>query len=338
MKSNAGKKTVALTLSANRARSALVTSTPHRNPHSRRAGQNGTVVLFGEVLADMFPDRTVLGGAPFNVARHLKAFGQNPVLITRLGHDTLRDEILEVMSQSGMETLGVQCANKYPTGRVQVHLKDGGHRFEILPLQAYDFIHPAMVRLTALSVHPRLVYFGTLAQRNEISRRALKSLLRTTNATKFLDINLRAPWYDEKTLRQSLQYADIVKLNAEELSVLAEMLGLPGNDPQGQVKELMNRFELEQTVVTCGEEGAWQVNRHGRKVEAGANTSITSPVDTVGAGDGFAAVFMLGSLLQWPMAVTLERANTFAAAICGIRGAVPNHADFYEPYTGEWGI
>ena len=303
-----------------------------------RVQRTNTVVLFGEVLADIFPDRTVLGGAPFNVARHLMAFGQNPVLITRLGNDVLRDNVLGVMSQNGMETLGIQCDNGHPTGRVHVHSEDGEHRFEILPLQAYDFIHPGVARMTTLSVHPVLVYFGTLAQRCEISRRALKTLLRSTNAAKFLDINLRTPWYDEKTLCHSFQYANIVKLNIEELGVLAEIFELSGNKPQDQALELMNRFDFEQILVTCGARGAWQIDRGGKKIEVGVINPVAKLIDTVGAGDGFAAVFILGALQRWPIAITLERANAFAAAICEIRGAVPDHADFYQSFTEEWAI
>lgn len=303
-----------------------------------RSGTKNTIVLFGEVLADMFPDQTVLGGAPFNVARHLKAFGQNPVLITRLGHDKLRDEVLDVMSQNGMETLGIQYSNRYPTGRVQVHIKDGAHRFEILPLQAYDFIHPAVVRMAALSVQPSMVYFGTLAQRNDISSRALKTLLRSTDALKFLDINLREPWYDVKTIRQSLHYADIVKLNDEELGLLSVMLALKSTHPPDQAKELMDLFGIEQTIVTCGEAGSWQINRDGEKIEVVAKNKITGLVDTVGAGDGYASVYILGTLLGWPMNRTLERANAFATAICEIRGAIPGNADFYKPFTHAWGI
>ena len=303
-----------------------------------RSNRKGTVILFGEVLADIFPDRKVLGGAPFNVARHLKAFGQNPLLITRLGHDALGDEVLDAMAQAGMEPLGVQYGNNHPTGRVQVKMKNGAHTFDILPGQAYDFIHPAVVRMTALSVKPKLVYFGTLAQRNEISRRALKTLLRSTHAAKFLDINLRAPWYEEKTIRHSLQFADIVKLNADELAILADMFELQENEPDRQATELINRFDLEQVVVTCGEEGAWQLNRKGRKTEATLQHRITRMMDTVGAGDGFASVCILGELLKWPAVRTLERANAFAAAICEIRGAIPDHADFYQPFIREWDI
>jgi len=301
-----------------------------------RAVKKAPVVLFGEVLADIFPDRAVLGGAPFNVARHLQAFGQYPVLISRLGHDALREEVLDMMSQYGMDTLGIQCGNTYPTGRVQVHMQDGQHQFEILPQQAYDFIHPAVVRMAVLSVHPKLVYFGTLAQRNEISRRALKTLLRSTDALKFLDINLRTPWYDEKTIRQSLHCADIIKLNIDELAVLAKMFKLHETEPLRQVRVLMNQFELKQAVVTCGEAGAWQVNQNGRKAEADVKYSLSKPVDTVGAGDGFSAVFILGTLLHWPMVTTLERANAFASSICGIRGAIPDQADFYLPFIHQW--
>ncbi|MGA8863774.1 MAG: carbohydrate kinase [Gallionella sp.] len=300
--------------------------------------RKGTVILFGEMLADIFADRSVLGGAPFNVARHLKAFGQNPLLITRLGHDALADEVLDVMARIGMDPLGVQCGNNHPTGRVQVQMKEGGHSFEILPDQAYDFIHPAIARMTALSVHPKLVYFGTLAQRNEISRRALKNLLRSARSAKFLDINLRAPWYEEKTIMQSLQFADIVKLNNDELVILAEMFESPASDPQSQAAELMSRFDIEQVLVTCGEAGAWHLNRQGEIIESAAKNRVTMLIDTVGAGDGFAAVCILGELLKWPVARTLERANGFAAAICGVRGAIPDHADFYKPFIHEWEI
>lgn len=300
--------------------------------------RDGPVILFGEVLADIFPDRTVLGGAPFNVARHLKAFGQTPVLITRLGNDALRDKVVHVMSQNRMETLGLQRDKSHPTGRVQVHIEDSGHHFEILPLQAYDFIHPGVVRLTALSVNPALVYFGTLAQRCDVSRRALKTLLRSTGAAKFLDINLRPPWYDEKTLQDSLQQADIVKLNDEELAILTKVFKLQGSDPQKKAQALIERFGLEQVLVTCGDAGAWLLNRNGKKTEAHAKSTMTNMVDTVGAGDGFAAVFILGALRGWSLAKTLERANAFAGAICGIRGAVPDHADFYKAFTVEWGI
>lgn len=277
-----------------------------------------------------------MGGAPFNVARHLKAFGQNPVLITRLGNDDLGEEVLNVMAENGMDTVGMQCSKRHPTGNVQVYLEEGSHHFEILPEQAFDYIHPAVVRMITLAANPSLVYFGTLSQRSPVSTRALKSVLRSTDAPKFLDINLRAPWYEEKIIERSLHDAKVVKLNNDELNELSQLLSLAGHDERSQAEELIHRFNLEQIIVTCGEAGAWHINQNGKVIDARAQRSPIKLVDTVGAGDGFAAVWMLGALKQWPMVRTLERANIFAAALCEIRGAIPDHADFYEPYTRGW--
>lgn len=306
------------------------------DPHisSRRSG--ATVALFGEVLADVFPDRSVLGGAPFNVARHLKAFGLNPVLITRTGNDALRDELLETMAASGMETVGVQCDQNYPTGQVKVHFEAGTHRFEILPEQAYDHIHATVARMVALNCHPSLIYFGTLAQRHAASRRALRMLLNSVRAPAFFDVNLRSPWYEPQVLRRSLRQADTVKLNNEEMAVLADMFALPGDTLAGHARAFMQMFDIRQVLVTCGAEGAWLVRRDGEEVSVMPNRALTTVVDTVGAGDGFSAVFMLGKLQGWPVEQTLARAHEFAAAICTIRGAVPEHADFYEPFLSAW--
>lgn len=300
--------------------------------------QGSTVLLFGEVLADIFPDRTVLGGAPFNVARHLKAFRQNPILITSLGRDPLRDEVLNAMSRYEMDIMGVQLDNSHPTGTVQVHIEHDGHRFEILPQQAYDYINATEVHKAIHSIHPELVYFGTLAQRHNVSRQALETVLNGTEAAKFLDINLRAPWYDKQLILKSLQFANVVKLNDDELTILTEMFELPGSDTDDQVKNLLDQFNLEKAVITCGAAGAWQINRDGCKFGAGVKNMVSSLVDTVGAGDGFAAIFILGSLKQWPLTKTLERATDFAGAICEIRGAIPDHPDFYDQFTWEWDL
>ena len=312
-------------------------STTGNTPVSRTS-QNQPIILFGEILADVFSDRSVLGGAPFNVARHLRALGKNPVLISRLGHDGLKEKIIEEMTANEMDTRGIQCGNRHPTGHVQVHMDGGQHRFEILPEQAYDYIHPGVVRMTTLAVNPVLVYFGTLAQRNEVSRRALKSMMRSTGCTKFLDVNLRSPWYDDKVISASLQYADIIKLNEEELEIISGMIGLHGGSGESDIIELMKTYDIDQAVITKGKEGSWQIDREGRITETPIRNQIANPVDTVGAGDGFAAVYILGSLLHWPETITMERANAFAAGICEIRGAIPEEAEFYEPYLHEWSL
>jgi fructokinase len=298
--------------------------------------QKIAVVLFGEVLIDVFPDGNVLGGAPFNVARHLRAFGLHPVLISRTGTDELREEVIRAMLGFDMDTTGIQSDPLHPTGQVAVHLEADQHRFEILDNQAYDFIHPAISRLVGMSVQPELVYFGTLAQRHSVSRRALSALLRSINRPSILDLNLRKPWYDTQILNRSLERADIVKMSNEELAALARILRLRGTNEKTQAAALIRKYQLDRVLVTCGKRGAWLLDKKGMQAEDGNSSDAVELVDTVGAGDAFTAVFIVGTLLGWPTQRTLARANHFAAAICGIRGAIPHEQDFYRPFLREW--
>ncbi len=293
-----------------------------------------TVVAFGETLVDQFRDRNVLGGAPFNVACHLAALGAHPVLVTRAGKDELGEQLLQTMSARGLDIRGVQRDPSRPTGRVRVTERAGGHVFDILPDQAYDHIHASLARMAAMSVHPALVYFGTLAQRGE-SRRALRELLAAVETCAFLDVNLRDPWVDPDVLDWSLRQAAVVKMNDDELTRLCEMFSLGGATPEACAAAMLSSFDLQRVVITLGANGAWTLDRGGR-IEAVSGQALASVVDTVGAGDGFAAVFMLGMLRGWPMATLLARADSFARAICGIRGAVPATPDFYTPFLRDW--
>lgn len=296
------------------------------------------VALFGEILADVFPDESILGGAPFNVARHLKAFGLHPVIITRTGSDALRDDLLKEMDRLGLDTSGVQRDPVYPTGRVQVHLEEGGHRFEILPDQAYDHIHAGMTHMMMLSLKPVLAYFGTLAQRGMESRLALDKFLNAAKCPRFLDINLRKSWYSKHTIRRSLLRADIVKMNEEELDIVASYFKLNGETPQKSAANLLRQFNLQQLLITCGEKGAWQINRKAEVVSA-ESVSLSQPiVDTVGAGDAFASILIIGLLNHWEPSVMLQRANQFASALCTVRGGAPQQLDFYIPFKVEWNL
>ncbi|MCB5190825.1 carbohydrate kinase [Methylobacillus arboreus] len=301
-----------------------------------RNNNGHAVAIFGEVLADIFPDGSVLGGAPFNVARHLHAFGLHPVMITRIGQDDLGRELLEEMQHLGMDTTGVQVDPVNPTGQVKVHMSDKGHHFEILPGQAYDYIHAGVTHMVTMATKPDLVYFGTLAQRNMESRLAVDNFLNYGTSPRFLDINLRDPWFDKHTVRRSLLRADIVKLNNEELETLVKILRLPGRTPHEHAAALIKRFNLDLLLVTEGERGGWLMDDTGHASTVEGTEPPKTFVDTVGAGDAFASAFILGILKGWPADVTLARANQFAAALCGIRGAAPGSADFYTPYKKEW--
>lgn len=293
-----------------------------------------SVLLFGEILIDRFPDQEALGGAPFNVAMHLCAFGCVPVLVTRIGQDSAGSRLLQVLESSGLPIHGVQLDSTHPTGMVEVHLTPEGHRFNILPDRAYDHIHPRLSRMTALAVNPELVYFGTLAQRAH-SHRALRHILRAVGGQRFFDVNLRDPWVSTEKLLWSLRHANIVKANDTELKRIADLLDLEAGSPDEQAKALVQHYQLDGLLITCGATGAWWLDNSGQQT-ALATDPIADIRDTVGAGDAFSAVFMLGLLHHWTIMVALQRAHRFAAAICRIRGAIPEHSDFYKPFLEEW--
>jgi fructokinase len=303
-------------------------------PDGTFPAEGQTVIAFGETLVDQFRDRNVPGGAPFNVACHLGALGAHPVLVTRAGEDALGELLLQAMNERGLDLRGVQRDPARPTGRVRVTETASGHAFDILSDQAYDHIHPGLARKVGVSSHPQMVYFGTLSQRGD-SRRALHTLLGALDVPAFLDVNLRDPWVDGDTLRWSLQRASMVKLNEDELMRISDLLTLDGATPKARAAVMVSRFDLKRVVVTCGAAGAWTLDRAGRAESVGG-MALTNIVDTVGAGDGFAAGFILGMLRGWPLADRLARADALARALCGIRGAVPPTQDFYTPFIRDW--
>ena len=295
-----------------------------------------TIVIFGEVLADVFPDVTLLGGAPFNVARHLQALGLHPLFITRTGNDPLREELITYMHAWDMDISGLQLDTSHSTGKVIVHIQHGGHRFEILPEQAYDFIDPAAIKNSLAGRQPDLIYFGSLAQRAPKSRQALDTLLTETTVPRLVDINLRSPWYDKASVEYSLHHTNILKLNAEELETISQVLGISQTTPEAQASTLINQYHLQHIITTTGDSGAWVLDENGVTTQVSGYQQSAALQDTVGAGDGFSAVYIIGYLAGWPVETTLERANKFAAAICTIKGAAPDDSSFYAPFIREW--
>lgn len=298
-----------------------------RPPHRRCPPGAPTVLAFGETLVERRRDRNVPGGSPFNVACHLAALGAHPVLVTRAGKDAPGDALVRAMGARGLDLRGLQRDPARPTG--QVAGADG-----IPPDQACDHIHPGLARMVGLSAHPDLVYFGTGAHRGA-SRRALRELLATVGCGVFLDLDLDAPWVDVDTLRWSLRRADVVKLGEDALMRIAALLALDGATPRICAALLMAAYDLGGLVVTRGTGGAWTLDATGG-VESVAGEAPPQVVDPAGAGDGFAAVFMLGLLRGWPLAETLTRADAFARALCGVSGALPAPPDFYAPFVRDW--
>jgi len=288
--------------------------------------QHHRPLIFGEVLFDCFPDGSrVLGGAPFNVAWHLRALGLNPLFVSRVGVDAAGDEVLAAMRGWDMDISGVQRDPDRPTGQVAIRLTDGQPSYAILADQAYDYITPPD-RLDGIA----LVYHGSLALRRPASQVALRAIRACCAAPVFVDVNLRNPWWDAKTVQHLLDAARWCKLNDIELASLAGRA-----DPAVAARRLIDRHDLDQVFVTLGAAGALALGADGtcERIAAPGDVAV---VDTVGAGDAFAAVLIAGILKGWPIAVTLEQAQQLASAVCGLRGALPREVLFYQDLPTHW--
>lgn len=289
------------------------------------------IALFGEVLLDQFPGgQQILGGAPFNVAWHLRAFGENPCFISRVGNDAMGDKIRHTMLAWGMAINNLQTDFDHPTGTVKVTINNGEPDYEILDNQAYDFI--AANQLNATNQYS-VIYHGTLALRNPASQQALDNLKSRHKSKIFIDVNLREPWWQIEHINQLVNKADWVKLNHHELM---RLLPQP-NTLEGGMRLFQVQHKTEVLIVTCGSQGAVAMNSAGEKFEVKPDRHL-SVVDTVGAGDAFAAIVLLGMQRDWPLSVTMERAQSFASAVVTCQGAIIPDSNFYQPFIGAWNV
>lgn len=287
--------------------------------------------IFGEVLFDCFPDRRqVLGGAPFNVAWHLSAFGAQPHLISAVGKDDEGERIREAMHSWGMESASLQTDPHHPTGRVEVSLRDGEPTFDIRPDCAWDHI-----QVPDAAQRPcTLLYHGTLAQRQRVSAATLERLKASGPDLVFLDVNLRSPWWAPEQTRDQLNGAHWAKLNRDELRLLTDSAS---EQSEVLARGLIERYQLRGLVITLGAEGALAVLEDGSSAQVAPQPAL-QVVDTVGAGDAFASVILLGILHGWPLEQMLVRAQSFASRIVGQRGATAPDPALYQPFRSEWGL
>jgi len=304
-----------------------------------------TTVVFGEALVDDFTTEQVVGGAPFNVARHLAAFMAPQLMLTRIGKDQPGQAVRAEFERFAMSEAGLQVDAMEETGRVLVERgARGGHRFTILPNQAYDFIDRGQAETAVEHTQPGIFYFGTLAQRHERSRATLMALLRATPALRYLDLNLRDGQVDERTVTRSLQEANIAKVNEEELQAMfgwyfqikPDDAALAAEEVHASCQALLQMFSLDALIVTLGHRGSVYFGADGQVLMHRDNPAPPFVIDTVGAGDAFSAIFLLGKMRGWPLDLSLARANEFAGAICAIPGAVPRDLGFYDQWMKKW--
>jgi fructokinase len=286
------------------------------------------IYVFGEVLFDCFPDGAqVLGGAPFNVAWHLQAFGDRPRFISRVGNDKSGQEIFSAMTRWGMDCSNLQRDPSQPTGRVEVSLNAGEPGYEIVADCAYDFINADELQ----GPFPAgILYHGSLCLRNPQAAAALDKLSAAPGMQIFLDVNLRPPWWQKQQLEELLQKATWAKMNQHELQQLTAVSG----DLSAQMAVLQEMFDLQQLILTRGEQGALVRTQDGTLHSVTPNS--TGPLlDTVGAGDAFSAVYLHGLHHDWPIDKTLQHAQQFASRVIGLRGATTTEPAFYQEFLSS---
>ncbi|MCW9012179.1 MAG: carbohydrate kinase [Gammaproteobacteria bacterium] len=288
-------------------------------------------IIFGEVLFDCFPDGSrVPGGAPFNVAWHCQAFGLSPLFISRVGNDPLGLDIKKIMLDWGMDTSGLQLDSAHPTGIVDVTFNNDEPSYDIVENSAWDFIDSdALPPDTSCS----LLYHGSLALRNTVSASTLSTLKKSCPDASFIDINLRSPWWNFEQVNNLISQGQWIKLNQEELALIVPSQ----NNMKDRVNYLLSNTPMKLLIVTCGDKGALAFPSSGEEYYIQPETA-TSVVDTVGAGDAFTSVLLLGNIKDWTLEETLQRAQSFASAIVGNRGATVQNMDFYQPFIHNWNL
>ena len=290
---------------------------------------NEKLCIFGEVLFDVFPDGTrVLGGAPFNVAWHLNAFGQAPYFISRIGNDHDGVQIQKNMLDHGMNTFALQIDYELPTGIVNIEISDGEPQYDIVNPSAFDNIQPINIVEQC-----ELLYHGTLALRNQASEAALRELLNTNPENVFIDVNLRPPWWNKDQVLDLLSHAHWVKLNGDELQQLFEVDKVDSE----RLAAFIKAYNLKGAILTHGGQGAELLTDDGQHHSVTPDEQVNI-VDTVGAGDAFSAIVILGLMNNWPLADIVERAQAFASAIVQQRGAIVTDKSFYLEFADRWSI
>ena len=283
---------------------------------------NNLVIGMGEALWDVLPEGKKIGGAPANFAYHVSQFGLNSRVISAIGDDALGEEILANFDQKGL-TYDIPKV-PYPTGTVQVELDSNGvPQYEIKENVAWDNI-PYTERLEELAKQTKAVCFGSLAQRNVVSRETINRFLDAIPVENdpliVFDINLRQGFYTKEIICNSIERCSILKINDEELVLVSRLFGYPGIDLQDKCWILLGKYNLKMLILTCGINGSY--------VFTPGNVSfVPTPkvevADTVGAGDSFTAAFVASILRGEPVNIAHQKAVETSAYVCTQAGAMP---------------
>ena len=282
----------------------------------------GIVIGMGEALWDVLPEGKKIGGAPANFAYHVSQFGLPSCVVSAVGDDALGKEIIENFTSKGL-THQIDTV-PYPTGTVQVEIDQAGiPQYETKENVAWDNI-PYTAMLEQLAEKTKAVCFGSLAQRNIVSRntinRFLDAIPAENNPLIVFDVNLRQGFYNKDILCNSMKRCNILKINDEELVTVSRMFGYPGIDLQDKCWILLGKYNLQMLILTCGINGSYVFTPGNVSFQPTPKVEVA---DTVGAGDSFTAAFISNILKGRPVAEAHQCAVRTSAYVCTKKGAMP---------------
>jgi len=275
----------------------------------------------GEVLWDAFPEGEKFGGAPANFTCHCHSLGAEAYVVSCIGRDDRGKTAREFLDNHGVDTSCLAESSEHETGVVIVTLDDEGKPdYEIKEGVAWDNI-PLTGAMTALAPRLDAVCFGSLCQRNSVSRGTIEKFLAATSrdCLRVFDINIRQHFYSDEIIRNSLEMSNVLKLNDEELPIVARLVGAEGSDEE-IIMAIISQFDLELVALTMGEKGALMVTPTESSFAAPEAANV---INTVGAGDSFTASMIMGYLADKPLNGINQSANALAAYVCTKHGAVP---------------
>ena len=291
----------------------------HNPFHCVRTPMSDELLCIGEILWDALPEGLFLGGAPFNVARHLHTLGEDVVFVSRVGDDLLGAEALRRLRAHGLDAEPVQIDDSLPTGFVRVRLVEatGEPDYDILKPAAWDAI-ALLDPLQRRSEQAEALIYGSLAQRAPPTRQTIQQLWEA-DVLRVFDVNLRPPFIDRDVIEASLQAADVVKLNNDELRRMQEWFDL-ADGTEAAISDLAETFACRVVCVTWGSEGARLWSDGQQWSHPGYTVDVA---DTVGAGDAFLSALLSGLLADHEGRRILNLANRLGAYVASRSGALP---------------
>lgn len=278
------------------------------------------VVGLGEVLWDMLPEGRKIGGAPVNFAYHAGQFGIDTMAVSAIGNDKLGEDTIAEMN--GKHLNHIFPSVPYPTGSVQVKLDEKGvPAYDIKENVAWDNI-PFTNEIESVARSCRAVCFGSLAQRNTVSRSTIRKFIESTpnGCIRIFDINLRQNFYTSNVIRDSLEHCNILKINDEEIMLVSRMFNYDSSNIENVCRTIMEDFSLEMVILTCGTKGSYIFTKGGVSFMPTPKVNVA---DTVGAGDSFTGSFCAAILRGLPVAEAHKKAVEVSAYVCTQNGAMP---------------